>query len=204
MKTIKQTSLYIAFRKWKRERRANKKYKKYGGADPHHIKQQTIINFAEKFNINILVETGTYLGEMVEAMKPHFEKIYSIELSKELYQKAKNKFKDEKNIKIIQGDSGIELGKLLKEINQPVLFWLDGHYSEGITAQGDKDTPIYEELTHIFNANLNTAVIIIDDARCFGSDPAYPSIQELSDFVKTHSPDVNIEVKGDSIRITPN
>ena len=172
---------------------------------PHIIKQQTIKNFGRKFRLEVLIETGTYYGDMVETMKNYFSQIYSIELSKELYEKAKEKFVREKKIKIIHGDSGVELKKLLSNIKEPVLFWLDGHYSGGITAQGDKDTPIYEELNHIFNANLEKYVIIIDDARLFGDSnyPDYPSIKELIGFVKTNISDVKIKVKDDMIRIIP-
>ena len=170
---------------------------------PHIIKQLTISWFAEKFGLGILVETGTYYGDMVEAMKGEFSQIYSIELSKELYQDAKKRFEGEDSIEIIHGDSGIELGNLIGRINQPALFWLDGHYSAGDTAKGDKDTPIFEELGHIFNRTHSGDVVIIDDARLFGTDPAYPSIEELSDFIKAKRSDVNIEVEDDSIRITP-
>lgn len=170
---------------------------------PHAVKQQVIIDFSNKFELNTLVETGTYQGDMVRAMKDYFSQIYSIELSEELYKKAKIKFSRTDNVKIIHGDSGIELGKLLNTIKPPTLFWLDGHYSAGVTAKGDKNTPVYEELTHIFNADLKKYVVIIDDARLFGKDADYPSINELRDFVKTHRPNFNIEVKDDSIRITP-
>ncbi len=44
---------------------------------------------------------------MVEAMKNDFDQIYSIELSKELYEEAKWRFKDEKQIELIHGNSGI-------------------------------------------------------------------------------------------------
>lgn len=169
---------------------------------PHSLKQQVIKDFAKKFGLNILVETGTYYGDMIESTKTYFDQIYSIELSEELYQKAKQRFDGEENIKIIQGDSGVELEKLLEKIKDPTLFWLDAHYSSGVTARGDKDTPIIQELTHIFNTNLSEVVIIIDDARIFGHDPAYPSIKELNNFVKTNRPNANIEIKDDSIRIT--
>jgi len=140
---------------------------------------------------------------MVEAMKYCFDYIYSIELSKELYENAKKRFDGDRRVEIIHGDSGVELGKLLDRIDQPALFWLDGHYSAGVTARGYKDTPIYEELTHIFNTQNSEHVVIIDDARNFGNDPAYPTIKELSDFIKTKKPDAKIEVEYDSIRITP-
>jgi len=170
---------------------------------PHIVKQRTIRSFAEKFGSKILIEIGTYYGDMVEEMKGNFNQIYSIELSEELYEKAKKRFDGEENVRIIHGDSGIELGRLVGRIEEPALFWLDGHYSAGVTARGDKDTPIYEELTHIFNSHLSKYVIIIDDARCFGNDPAYPSIKELSDFIKAKRPAAQIEVKDDSIRIIP-
>ncbi|OOP55828.1 MAG: hypothetical protein AYP45_12635 [Candidatus Brocadia carolinensis] len=170
---------------------------------PHIVKQLTIREFAEKREVRVLIETGTYYGDMVEAMKDYFSRIYSIELSRELYEKAKQRFAGDDKVKIIHGDSGIELGKLIASLDQAAVFWLDGHYSEGVTARGDKDTPIYEELTHIFNSPQKGHVIIIDDARLFGTDPAYPSIDELSRFAKAKNPNVTIEVENDNIRIVP-
>jgi len=146
---------------------------------PHIVKQRVLKSFAEKYGLRTLVETGTYYGDMVEAMKCYFDLIYSIELSNELYKKAKKRFDGEKKIEIIHGDSGVELGKLLDRINQPALFWLDGHYSAGATAKGDKDTPIYEELTHIFSTQNSGHVVIIDDARCFGTDPCLSHYQGI-------------------------
>ena len=170
---------------------------------PHIVKQQTIRSIAKQYGLQILVETGTHHGDMVEAMKPFFRQIYSIELSDELYAKAKKRFLRDNPVTIIHGDSGIELGKLVPTLDQPALFWLDGHYSGEKTARGERDTPVYAELLHIFNAHDARHVIVIDDARCFGQDPAYPSIEALRDFITLKNPDTNIEVAGDSIRITP-
>ncbi len=205
---LSDVPLYHPIRNWimkKNQRRELINWEKSGKPvpPPHIIKQKALRNYARKYNLKILVETGTYFGDMVEAMKKDFEHIYSIELSKELYKKANKRFKGDKNVELVQGDSGIELKKLVKKIDEPALFWLDGHYSAGVTAKGEKDTPIYEELTHIFDAENKEHVIIIDDARCFGSDPAYPSIDEISDFIKSKRPDVSITIEDDSIRITP-
>lgn len=206
---IKKTPLYHPLRNWAKTRSQERElieWEKKGRPvpPPHIIKQQTLRSLVKKFGLKILVETGTYYGDMVEAMKRDFDKIYSIELSKELYEKAKKRFKGEGNIELIQGDSGIELRNLIDRIDQPALFWLDGHYSAGGTAKGDKDTPIYEELAHIFDAQDRGHVIIVDDARCFGADPAYPSIEELIDCIKSKKPDATIAVQDDIIRITPN
>jgi len=170
---------------------------------PPAVKQQTLQHYAEKYNLQTLVETGTYYGDMVEAMRDGFARIYSVELSRELYEKARERFAGEKHIELIWGDSGVEMGKVMKKLNQPALFWLDGHYSAGETARGNKDTPIYEELGHILNAEETGNVIIIDDARNFGMDPEYPTMEELTDFIRLKRPDLAIAVENDSIRITP-
>ena len=203
-KLIRRTPIYPALRII-RQNRKFKEWERCGrpAPPPHIVKQRTIREFAEKFGVKVLIETGTYYGDMVEAMKNYFDRIYSIELSNELYEQAKRRFADDDRIKIIHGDSGIELGKIIARLDQPVLFWLDGHYSAGETAKGDKDTPIYEELTHIFNSQQRGHVVIIDDARCFGTDAAYPSIDELIKFIKAKNPNATIEVENDSIRIFP-
>ena len=186
------------------QRRQLSKWKKRGKPlpPPHIVKQQAIRSLAEQHGLRILIETGTHYGDMVEAMKPYFRQIYSIELSTELYAKAKKRFLHDAKVTIIHGDSGIELGKLVPNLDQPALFWLDGHFSGAKTAKGETDTPIYQELRHIFDVHNAKHVIMIDDARCFGQDPAYPSIEALHSFIISKNPDARIEIVDDSIRIT--
>lgn len=175
----------------------------HSGPAPHLIKQTTLRIHAKQYGLKVLVETGTFDGDMVEAMKKVFDKIYSIELSKPLYEKAKKRFRRKKHIELIHGDSGKEMKRVVDRINLAALFWLDGHYSGGVTAKGETDTPILEELHHILGGEDRGHVIIIDDARCFGSDPAYPTMKQLCDFVRSIRENVEILVKDDSIRITP-
>jgi hypothetical protein len=173
---------------------------------PHIIKQLTIKEYQGKFGIEIFIETGTYLGAMVESVKDTFRKIYSIELSHQLYKMAKIKFRDCNQISLIQGDSGKMLPQILEEIrdtNLPAIFWLDGHYSYGITARGDSDCPVLEELDVIFKFSNQKNIILIDDARCFSGSGDYPSIPDLKDFLLKRNPDIQIEVKNDIIRLTP-
>ena len=205
---IKNTPLYYPLRNAAVKRRQQKElvaWERIGKPvpPPHIVKQKALRDYSKTYGLRILVETGTYLGDMVEAMKADFDRIYSIELSKDLYEKAVKKFADVKNVELIHGDSGTELGNVIKRINQSALFWLDGHYSAGVTAKGKKNTPIYEELEHILGTQDRKHVIIIDDARLFGTDPVYPSLEELSDFVKAKRNNMDILVQDDSIRITP-
>jgi hypothetical protein len=170
---------------------------------PHIVKQNVLRRYAEQYHLTVFVETGTYRGDMVAAMKPLFHKIYSIELSDKLFAEAKRRFEQDPHIELIHGDSGQELGGIIGRIDRPALFWLDGHYSAGDTARGDRDTPIHDELEQILRAPDLGHVIIIDDARCFGSDPAYPTIEALSEHVLSRRPRAGIAVADDSIRITP-
>ncbi|AVP99869.1 hypothetical protein C7S18_23010 [Ahniella affigens] len=170
---------------------------------PHIVKQRFLRAHANAFQTPILVETGTFRGDMLAALAADFDKLYSIELSQELWQRARERFADKPHIELIQGDSGVEIKNLLPKLDRPALFWLDGHYSAGDTARGDKDTPILEELAAILEIKAPQHLIVIDDARCFGSDPAYPTIAAITAFVAARRPDLTVSVAEDSIRICP-
>jgi hypothetical protein len=169
---------------------------------PHLVKQKAIKEYQEKTGNVYLIETGTYLGDMVEAQKKNFKKIYSIELSDFLQKKAQKRFKRNKNIKIVLGDSGKVLPQILENIYEPAIFWLDGHYSAGVTAKGDKECPIFEELNAIFKSKKLDHVLLIDDARLFTGKGDYPTIEELTQFVKSKNERYQLEVKDDIIRYT--
>jgi hypothetical protein len=96
------------------------------------------------------------------------------------------------------------LPAILSRINKPCLFWLDGHYSAGGTAKGEKNTPIMEELTAIHFHPVKNHIILIDDAREFYGENDYPTIQELRDFCGKMFPDHDFKIKDDIIQIFPN
>lgn len=170
---------------------------------PHLMKQEILKGYAGEYNLSIMVETGTYMGEMVEALRETFEKVYSIELSEKFAQRARKYFRGRSNVKILQGDSGDVIGELLKEIDQATLFWLDGHWSADETARGRKSTPIMEELDHILRAKDLRHVILIDDARAFGKSEDYPTMDELESFIRSRRGNVKILNEDDIIRISP-
>ena len=170
---------------------------------PPPIKAKTIIAYAKKYKISNLVETGTYLGETVLATKGYFQKIYSIELGRDLYILAEKTFADDKNVKIIYGDSANVLPRIVKKINKPCVFWLDAHFSEGITTKGATETPIMEELKIISKSKTKNHLILIDDARFFTGNNGYPTIKEVKTFVKESLPKHKIYIENDIIIITP-
>lgn len=168
---------------------------------PHSIKQSVIKGYARKFGTPIFVETGTCLGEMIYAVKETFNKIYSIELDEELYLGAKQLFSKYDHIAILHGDSKNVLKSIFDAIYEPTIFWLDAHYSGGITTKGEKDTPVMEELQIILNQFEHRCVILIDDARCFNGKNDYPTLETLRDFIQNRDPKLNFEVCDDIIRI---
>jgi hypothetical protein len=192
--------------KWK-ERRAVAKWERDGrpAPPPHIVKQRNIHEYRQRYGLEVLVETGTFKGDMVEAMKRDFRKLYSIELADHFHVAAVQRFYNDPHVKILHGDSGKVLSELVPQLDGPALFWLDGHYSAGNTARGDKDTPVMEELGHIFARPDFKCVILIDDARLFEgkSEQVYPSVDEVKAFVARHRPDWKVEVDTDSIRIAP-
>lgn len=169
---------------------------------PHPIKQQNILEYKNNFGLNVLVETGTFQGEMVEAQRRNFKKIYSIELSNDFYKNAVEKFRRFDHIQIIEGDSSIKLKEVTKQINEPALFWLDGHYSGGNTAKGELNCPIYGELDTIFSTSFDH-VLVIDDAKDFNGTQDYPTIEALNNYVVAKRPHYKMNVKDNIIAFFP-
>ena len=167
---------------------------------PHLVKQETISEYQKQFGYTTLIETGTYMGDMVDEQKKRFKKIISIELGVDLFEKAKKRFRNDKNVLIMQGDSGKVLPKIVLDLKEPAIFWLDGHYSAGITAKGDKECPIFEELNSIFISNKFNHILLIDDARCFIGEGDYPSIEKLTEYIRNKNKNYKVEVKHDIIR----
>lgn len=164
-------------------------------------KHDTIKEYAKTYKLQTFVETGTYYGDTVEALKNIFKTYYSIEIGKKLSDNARVRFSNNPNIHILHGDSGKILPELLREIDEPCLFWLDGHYSGGDTAGCGTPVPILQEIEAILN-HRDDHVILIDDARCFvGGQSEYPTISYLSHVILKKQPQLTIEIRDDIIRV---
>lgn len=171
---------------------------------PHQVKQKIIRSYQKKFLLKTLVETGTFYGDMISAMRKYFDVIYSIELSPYFYELAIRRFKNKKEIKIYNGDSSVFIGIICDELKEPALFWLDGHYSGGETAKGITETPVIYELEVISHFKfVKNSVILIDDARCFNGSNDYPYLVDLIETIKKYFPKHKIKVDSDIIQIYP-
>lgn len=150
-------------------------------------------NFKKYLN-NIFVETGSFVGDGIQqALDAGFKNIISIELSDKYFEISRNRFINNPNVEIVKGDSFKVLPDILKNINQPVTFWLDGHHSCGDTALGDHWTPLMQELDVIKEHPIKTHSILIDDMRCWEEpNPVHGFFKD--DIIKKLS-ELNIDYK---------
>jgi len=118
---------------------------------------------------NIFVETGTHYGGMIEKIIPLFKKIYSVEINKEKYELAKEKFKDYPNVHILHGDSGEIIPK------EADLYWLDAHGEPP-----NANCPILNELKRIEKFQY----ILIDDFGLMNGRDGFPQAQEIETFIR--------------------
>jgi hypothetical protein len=137
------------------------------------------------------IETGSYYGDGIQmALDAGFEMVYSIELSPEFYEHCKNRFASQSSVLILQGDSTTVLPELLKQINDPATFWLDGHYSWGNTARGNTNSPILAELEAIKQHQVKTHTILVDDIRQCGTiEFDYVELEDIIDKILEINPD---------------
>jgi hypothetical protein len=163
-----------------------------------------IVAVTNKKRFESFVETGTYRGDMLERIskKTSVKKVLSIELDKKLALEAQFRFRKNPKIEILQGDSGSVLESLMPGLAEPALFWLDGHYSGGVTALGTTTTPIFAELQAIDSSKRNSDVILIDDIRLFNGEDGYPTLEQLIDFIHNLNPKWNCLIVGDFLQVT--
>jgi predicted O-methyltransferase YrrM len=170
---------------------------------PPQVKQAVLRDVARAHGLRFLVETGTYLGDTAAALAPEFDALVTIELDPGLHQRARQRFAGVDKVICLHGDSGVLLPQIMARLAAPTLFWLDAHYSGPGTARGEVDTPVLAELRTILRHPSRGHVVVIDDARLFGLDPAYPTVRQTWDLVRAERPDCAFDVAIDMVRVTP-
>jgi hypothetical protein len=141
---------------------------------PTPVKHATLASYVLGSRYRRFVETGTYYGQTTGIIARLGVTVDSIELSPELHAKAADMFASDPNVRLHQGDSTQVLPLILGSLCEPAVFWLDGHYSAGDTAHGDKVTPIEEELLALRDHSVRTHIVLVDDMRGFGEN-GYPT-----------------------------
>lgn len=157
-----------------------------GGCEPpppNARKRQLLHETRCQHGLAVAVETGTFLGETTAFLAESCKRVITIELEPALAARARDRLRDRPHVTVLEGDSGELLQKVLVGLDEPALFWLDGHFSglhEGVqTARGAVDSPLRDELHALAAwAPSRASAIVVDDARLLGTS-GYPTLDEI-------------------------
>lgn len=186
------------------ERRVIRRWQRAGRPipPPPPVKHAIVRTYQSRFGTRVFVETGTFAGGMIDAVRSQFDRVVSIELDPGWHARAVARFGSDPRITLLRGDSGLLLPQVIAGLTGPALFWLDAHYSGPATARGTLDSPIVRELEAI-RAHGAGHVVLIDDIRDFNGQGGYPTAEELVGWIRAAAPDSVVEVRDDILRWHP-
>ena len=198
------------FRSLKRQndmRRREKRYFKAILRGEYPVPPQSVKLAVMRQNVSdprpgTFVETGTYYGDTVEAIKDMYQSVISIEVDPALHQKACARFAGDGKVQIVLGDCAKKLPEILATLQEPAVFWLDGHYSGGGTGKGEVEDPILISLNQIAAHSIRGHVIFVDDARTFDGREGRPDISDVFSCIKKIDGRYIIRIQNDIIVAT--
>lgn len=171
--------------------------------------EELVLRLKRAFSIDTFIETGSFKGHTSSWAAAHFRSVISIEAGQKLYQEAKERYSQHKNIEFICGDGPTELAKIVPRLNEPAVFWLDSHWCGEDSCKLDIECPLIQELEAL--ARSKTAhFILIDDARYFLSPPPsfhdrsqWPDIAQVIDSLRSRHADTYTIILEDVIIAVP-
>jgi len=125
------------------------------GAFEDKFLKEELYNLLKKFNIDTIIETGTYKGWSTNLLAQTGKKIITIEINSEYLEEAKKNNSHHENIEFHLGSSEKIIEKIIAvNDNRNILFFLDAHWEEY--------WPILNELEVIRSKELKPVIIIHD------------------------------------------
>ena len=124
-----------------------------------------------------------------------------------MYDGAVTRFASNPRVQVVNGDSGTELPRHVDR-SRPTLYYLDAHWSGGVTAGEEIDCPIRDELAALAHGNPDDC-IVIDDAHLFETPPAWrdaskwPPMAELRELLAEIHPRHHVSVVADQVIAVP-
>lgn len=168
---------------------------------PPIVKQRILKQYQDRFRLQIVVETGTFTGETVEALRHRSAQVVSIELAPELHAAAARRFANAPNVRLLQGNSMTLLPDVLADLRNSALFWLDGHYAgAGTGSAAGGRSPLMDEVRSLLARPPRGDVILIDDARQLTGRDGYPSLDAVCAAIRHDRPHAELTVADDIIR----
>ena len=127
-----------------------------------------------KYGLTTFVESGLAQGTSALWAEELFDSVISIEIDRDSIARFRER-NPHSEVKVVEGDSAIEMIEIVRDLKSPALFWLDGHT--------DDYTPVLAELSAI-NMSPLPHVIMIDDWRMFRTCPAWPGREKVIAFAQ--------------------
>ena len=110
------------------------------------------LKLKQRFNVENIIETGTYEGHTTIFLAKNFKNVFSIECNPEIIQKAILNIKNANvNVNLIFGKSEEVFNVLLPQINNNTIFYLDAHWYA--------HCPLKDELNLIKKFNFSLDVL---------------------------------------------
>lgn len=147
---------------------------------PAEARRDVLRDYAERYGCDYFVETGTANGDTPAALVDTFTHLYTIELDRVTFERARRRFRREPKVTCLRGDSGDLLPDVLGRFDGRALCWVDGHVCSPGGVGGEYGTsPIRRELDVLIEDDRRH-VILIDDVRCFDGQPEHESADHLA------------------------
>lgn len=137
----------------------------------------------QEHNIEVAVETGTFIGGTTVAFSFLFDQVHTIEIMESTFIQSEANLKDFSNVQCHLGSSDIVLNQILPTlINQRVLFYLDAHW--------EQYWPLLQELEEIGLTHKDNCIIVIDDFKVPGRKDipydVYGTMECSFEYIKDH------------------
>jgi len=158
---------------------------------PHLAKQKLVKQYAHQHGLDVLVETGTYYGEMIDATRHDFAEIFSIEFDPRLAAGARQRFAHLEHVHILEGSSEAMIPEVLGQLTQPALFWLDAGYCAWNGKFADSSR-LLNELSAILSHPIRNHIVLIDDVVPFSGLDGTPDVRELERHIHQRFPGRNV------------
>lgn len=134
--------------------------------------------------LDLFVETGTATGQTSLWAAEHFKNVVTVEFMDDLYASAVENLWSCPSVRVLHGDSCVWVERIFANIKEPAIWFLDAHNvnrTDGLMPP--EETPIMKEIEQIIYSR--SEVIVIDDLRLFGTEPGYPSVDDIAELVES-------------------
>lgn len=170
---------------------------------PDRIKRRHLVHLVRSRQLDVFVESGTYLGDTVAYVLPHVQRAITIELESTYWEMACARFEGDERVEVLRGDAIDLIPAVLGDIQRPALVWLDGHFTGGVsTVQGRELEPAPAILRSLSKVQLAAGTtLVVDDLRLFGQGQGFPTLDDLVGSAHTAFPTGRIYAGVDSLVI---